>query len=529
MAAALYARRGGVEVRDSIVSGNLVDGSGGAIGSTGDILVVNSHVDGNTTDGDGGALYTDEDGDVTVINSTVDGKRRRRAGGAIFTLEGDVTIVDSTLPTATAPMTGEVPSPARPTSRSSARRLHRNAAVAHVGGVVWARSDLFVSNSTISNNYAEGEGGGLFAAGELGLVDSTVVDNVAPVAASIGGGEGLRSFGSIIGPPNIEPFGGQVQPTKTNCRVSSTLSRGYNFASDASCGLDQPSDVMDGLSDAGRPQRQRGHRRDSNAGAWKSGPRSSSTSAVSPAALGLFARGRAASRTIRNRSGWADSSRSALHLPSAGRASSRFRRTWRGERRRPGPTVKLSVPRVADVPVSRARSSSVPQRRGGHGSRGSGQSARSRLEIKLASIARALKPMTKSTHRFHRWMKCVSRVPISEFGDPDHRSGYAYDEKNGTGLDQRPALAVDKGRGRPGYLFLRFSRRKGCDSAPTVQGALPTRRKRTAWERQRPSLGALSTSLRCSSEGPTTSSTQPSASTSGVLPLLGPGHGVRGP
>ena len=78
--------------------------------------------------------------------------------------------------------------------------------------------------------------------------------------------------------------------------------------------------------------------------------------------------------------------------------------------------------------------------------------------------------MTKSTHRFHRWMKCVSRVPISEFGDPDHRSGYAYDEKNGTGLDQRPALAVDKGRGRPGYLFLRFSRRKGCDSAPTVPG-----------------------------------------------------------
>jgi CubicO group peptidase (beta-lactamase class C family) len=50
-----------------------------------------------------------------------------------------------------------------------------------------------------------------------------------------------------------------------------------------------------------------------------------------------------------------------------------------------------------------------------------------RIAKPLASIARALKPMTKSTHRFHRWMKCVSRVPISEFGDPDHRSGYAYD------------------------------------------------------------------------------------------------------
>ena len=52
-----------------MLSNNLVDGSGGAIGSTGDILVVRSRVDGNTTDGDGGALYTDEAGDVTVIDS----------------------------------------------------------------------------------------------------------------------------------------------------------------------------------------------------------------------------------------------------------------------------------------------------------------------------------------------------------------------------------------------------------------------------------------------------------------------------
>ena len=51
---AVYARRGGVIVIDSALNGNLVDGSGGAIGSTGDVVVVRSHVDGNTTDGDGG-------------------------------------------------------------------------------------------------------------------------------------------------------------------------------------------------------------------------------------------------------------------------------------------------------------------------------------------------------------------------------------------------------------------------------------------------------------------------------------------
>src|SRR5918993_29270 len=99
----VYARRGGVQVFDSSVSSNLVDGSGGAIGSTGDILVVRSHVDGNTTDGDGGALYADEDGDVTVIDSTI----------------------------------------------------VRNAAVAHVGGGIWARGDLFVANSTLNGNRAD--------------------------------------------------------------------------------------------------------------------------------------------------------------------------------------------------------------------------------------------------------------------------------------------------------------------------------------------------------------------------------------
>ena len=54
-------------------------------------------MDGNTTDGDGGAIYADEDGDVTVINSTVSGSDADGPGGAIFTLDGDVTIVDSTL------------------------------------------------------------------------------------------------------------------------------------------------------------------------------------------------------------------------------------------------------------------------------------------------------------------------------------------------------------------------------------------------------------------------------------------------
>ena len=241
----VYARRGGIQVYDSVISNNLVDGSGGALGSTGDILVVRSHVDGNTTDGDGGAIYTDEDGDVTVIDSTVDGNDADGPGGAIFTLEGDVTIVNSTLNGNRADdRGGAISGEADVTVINST--IARNAAVAHVGGGIWARSDLFVTNSTISNNYAEGEGGGVLAAGTVGLVNSTILDNIAPVAANVGGRSaagGLR-LDHRPGEHRARPGARSSRRTRTAGSPAST-SFGYNFVSDDSCGLDGQGDAVD--------------------------------------------------------------------------------------------------------------------------------------------------------------------------------------------------------------------------------------------------------------------------------------------
>jgi predicted outer membrane repeat protein len=239
----VYARRGGVQVFDSIVNANLVDGSGGAIGSTGDILVVRSHVDGNTTDGDGGALYADEDGDITVIDSTVDGSDADGPGGAIFTLDGDVTVVNSTVNGNRADdRGGAISGEADVTIINST--IARNAAVAHVGGGVWARGSVYIANSTVSNNYAEGLGGGVFASGTVAVVKSTIIDNIGPVAANVGAGERLDAFGSIIGPPDTEFTGGQVQPTGRNCQVPTSRSFGYNLVTDASCGLNAVTDIV---------------------------------------------------------------------------------------------------------------------------------------------------------------------------------------------------------------------------------------------------------------------------------------------
>ncbi len=252
----VYARRGGVRVFDSIISSNLVDGSGGAIGSTGDILVVRSHIDGNTTDGDGGALYTDEAGDVTVIDSTVDGNTADGPGGAIFTLDGDVTIINSTVNANRADDRGGAIS-GEADVLVIGSTIARNAAVAHVGGGIWSRGNTYVATSTIARNYAEGQGGGILAAGDLTLVDSTVSDNVSSVAANIGVGDTLRSFGSVIGPARTEGVSGHVQPTSVTCRVTDTRSFGYNLSTHASCGLDgrhdlfRPNPRLDLLGDNG--------------------------------------------------------------------------------------------------------------------------------------------------------------------------------------------------------------------------------------------------------------------------------------
>ena len=195
---------------DSIFSNNLVDGSGGAIGSTGDILVVRSHVDGNTTDGDGGALYTDEDGDITVIDSTVDGNTADGPGGAIFTLEGDVTIVNSTLNGNRADDRGGAISGEGDVTVISST-IARNAAVAHVGGGIWARSDIYVATRQSATTTPKARRRPARRR-DRRLVHSTIVDNISPVAANIGRQppECLR-LDHRAGQHG--PVGGQVQPT----------------------------------------------------------------------------------------------------------------------------------------------------------------------------------------------------------------------------------------------------------------------------------------------------------------------------
>ncbi len=91
------------------------------------------------------------------------------------------------------------------------------------------------------------------------------------------------------------------------------------------------------------------------------------------------------------------------------------------------------------------------------------------VERKLDRIERMIERMERTARRWDRWTKCISELPVSEYGDPDHRFGFHYDERDGTGLDRRPALAIDRRRAgpRPNMVLFEFSRRKGCRALGT--------------------------------------------------------------
>ena len=479
----VYARRGGIQVFDSILSDNLVDGSGGALGSTGDILVVRSHVDGNTTDGDGGAIYTDEDGDVTVIDSTVDGNTADGPGGAIFTLEGDVTIVNSTVNGNRADdRGGAISGEADVTVINST--IARNAAFAHVGGGIWARSDLFVTNSTISHNYAEGEGGGVLAAGLVGLAYSTVADNVAPVAANVGAGSGLRAFGSIVGPPDPEPVGGQIQPIGPNCRVSSPESFGYNFVSDASCGLDGPSDVIGGDPMLAPHLAENGGRGETRLplpgspvldripagvcdftpfGYDLEGEQHLDQFGIDPIAPVTtdqrgVARPVGEGCDVGSVEGTLVSPPAPVAPTEAGAPDPEVGPSP-GTSPQPEETSSPSAP--ASTPQNTSHQGRSPAVRGNE---------LGRLDLRVDRIEHRIEIMEEIASRYRHFQNCLTRVPVSEYGDRDHRFGFHYDERDGTGLDLRPALATDTDRRNPDYTFLKFDHRDACQSAPTKPG-----------------------------------------------------------
>lgn len=79
------------------------------------------------------------------------------------------------------------------------------------------------------------------------------------------------------------------------------------------------------------------------------------------------------------------------------------------------------------------------------------------LERRVRRLKRSARRLLAAAKHFDAWESCVSRVPVTEYGDPDGGFGYLFRRAGTTSFAYRPALAIDRSdRDDPDYLFLAF-------------------------------------------------------------------------
>jgi Putative pectate lyase-like adhesive domain len=232
---------GPVTLKDSTVTGNSSSGSGGGVAAIGDVSLTNSTVGGNTAAVGGGGIFSAHS--VTVTNSIVTGNASLAGqggiggfGGGIDASNASVAVTNSTVANNRGGSAGGV----RAASVSlTASTVYDNAATSvffgGAGGV--SAGSVSLLNSTVTANSGTGLGGGGVNAGSLTLSYSTVVENsgLANVEAN-----SLTSFASVV----ALPAGG-----RPNCgafTTTTTMSSGFNFSDDASCGFTGSGDTQNG-------------------------------------------------------------------------------------------------------------------------------------------------------------------------------------------------------------------------------------------------------------------------------------------
>lgn len=169
---------GPVAIEESLVFGNLSDGSGGGISSSGPLAITNSTIASNSSLGLGGGIHSQVSPSFshgfTLADSHVTDNFGRDGGGiAIGGIRGTIhTITRSTISRNTA----------------FANQFGRG------GGIYVERAQVQIFDSTINENAAASDGGGVFSSSMI-LMEGTTANN--NVAGNGGGGMSLPGGGVI--------------------------------------------------------------------------------------------------------------------------------------------------------------------------------------------------------------------------------------------------------------------------------------------------------------------------------------------
>jgi hypothetical protein len=323
------------------------------------------------------------------------------------------------------------------------------------------------------------------------VLSSTVSSNIASVAANVGSAARLRASNSIIGPAAVDVETGDARPTRRSCRVYEAESLGHNFVSDSSCELAHPSDIVGG--DA------RLHPLEDDPKGFVLTPFDGSPVRAripATACVPALPRPVPAGQLLAPYVDWRD----VLARDGVGTRRDHGRPCDIGAVESPprpaeppppvGPTPNTArVVRPGSASVAGAVRRAAPQVRRPT-ARAAGQTAPA---SGLPALVRRIDALDAASMRVGELLACIREIPVDQHGDLSHRWGFAYDERDGTGLDTRPALVHHPGSGRPDLRLLRLSRTPRClSSAPDPEGTGRAAAARVSATREpRPRLRSL--------------------------------------
>jgi CSLREA domain-containing protein len=180
-------------------------------------------VSGNESNpGVGGGIWVDQNGALTLQDSTVIDNHADQSGGGIDN-DGSLTVVRSTI------------------ENNQAGCGVISCGLGIGGGIDDFGASLSISDSTITANEAQSDGGGLYLGGPSTLTNDTIAQNQADIIQGEGAGGGGITVQSTVSLANTLLAGNTWNGDAGNCS-SAVTSLGGNLDDGATCGLNDPTD-----------------------------------------------------------------------------------------------------------------------------------------------------------------------------------------------------------------------------------------------------------------------------------------------
>lgn len=185
---AVYLDQGTLRVSESVISENVARRDGAIYVWRTEAAIVDSRIEGNLAQADAGGMLA-LDSFIEIRHSTVNANRSLASGGGLLLARVDATIVDTTISNNLAGTDGGAIYWDRPFPdfallggelKISESALTGNRAVERGGAIFANIHDLFVTNSTFHNNRAGGNGGAIYSeAREATFTHVTFMQNAA--------------------------------------------------------------------------------------------------------------------------------------------------------------------------------------------------------------------------------------------------------------------------------------------------------------------------------------------------------------